>query len=152
MGSAGRVTGLTVLSSRARPCSEAETLVIGVGIDLVETWRAARALERWGDRLVQRLMDAEEGAALPAEPAARGAALADAIALKEATSKALGTGWSRGVRWRDVVVGLREGRPDVRLRARAAEVAQGLAGPAARIEARLERRGDLVLGLARLVA
>jgi len=97
-------------------------------------------------------MDADEAAALPAEPAARGAGLADAIALKEATSKALGTGWSRGVRWRDVAVGLRNGRPEVRLRARAAEVARALAGPAARIEARLERHDDLVVGIAQLVA
>ena len=46
----------------------------------------------------------EEARQLPAPEAQRVLALALAVAGKEAASKALGTGWSRGVRWRDVVV------------------------------------------------
>src|SRR4051812_43245126 len=78
--------------------------VIGVGIDLIEQDRVARALERWGERLVAKLMGREEAARLPAAPEDRARALALAIAAKEATSKALGTGWTRGVAWRHVVV------------------------------------------------
>jgi len=118
-------------------------MVIGVGLDLVETARVERALLRFGDRFVGKLMDPEEASALP--PAAgRGLSLALAVAAKEATSKALGTGWSRGVRWRDVVVSLGS-EAAVRLEGRAAEVAREL-GSSGRTRLRLEVRGPLVVG------
>jgi holo-[acyl-carrier protein] synthase len=93
---------------------------------------------------VRRLLSEDEAAALPAHSPARAVALALAIAGKEAASKALGTGWSGGVRWRDVVV--EPGPPPrVRLTGRAAEVARAL-GSSGATRARLERRGGLVLG------
>ena len=79
-------------------------MIVGVGIDLIEQERVTRALERWGERLVGKLMGPEEAARLPPSPAERARAIALAIAAKEAASKALGTGWTRGVAWRDVVV------------------------------------------------
>jgi holo-[acyl-carrier protein] synthase len=119
-------------------------LVIGIGLDLVETGRVERALARFGERFVGKLMDRAEAAALPGPAAERAAALALAIAAKEAASKALGTGWTQGVRWRDVVVS--PGTPaSVRLQGRAAAVAHAR-GSSGRIHARLERRGSLVLG------
>ena len=123
---------------------------MGVGIDLVEEERVARALERWGDRLVAKLMGAEEAARLPAATPRRAHALALAIAAKEAASKALGTGWSRGVWWRDVVVLL--GPPlEVRLEGGALARARRL-GSAGRTRAALEVRGDLVIGRVRLLS
>jgi len=120
------------------------SVVIGIGLDLVETARVEQALARYGDRFVRKLMDDEEAGALPSEPAARALAVAFAVAGKEAASKALGTGWSQGVRWRDVVVS--PGPPaSARLLARAAEVARGL-GSSGRSRLRLERRGALVIG------
>ena len=80
--------------------------VVGLGVDLVEWARVARSLERWGDRFVAKLMDPEEAERLPPGGEPRVLALALAVAGKEAASKALGTGWSQGVRWRDVVVDL----------------------------------------------
>ena len=80
-------------------------MIIGVGIDLIEQARVARALDRWGERLVAKLMGPQEAARLPPGPD-RARAVALAIAAKEAASKALGTGWTRGVVWRDVVVDL----------------------------------------------
>jgi holo-[acyl-carrier protein] synthase len=124
-------------------------VIVGVGIDLVEQERVARALERWGDRLVAKLMGREEAARLPAGPG-RAQAVALAIAAKEAASKALGTGWSRGVWWRDVVVDL--GPPlDVRLEGGALARARRL-GSAGRTRAALEVRGDLVIGQVRLLS
>lgn len=76
--------------------------VLGLGIDLVELERVERALNRWGRRIVERLMSPPEALRLPTEPAPRTRAFATAIAVKEAASKALGTGWTRGVSWRDV--------------------------------------------------
>ncbi len=119
-------------------------MVIGIGLDLVDTTRVARALERFGDRFVGKLMDPGEAASLPASPGERTVALALAVAGKEAASKALGTGWSQGVRWRDVVVSTAPG-PSVRLEGRAAEVARGL-GSSGRCRVRLEVRGSLAIG------
>jgi holo-[acyl-carrier protein] synthase len=124
-------------------------VVLGLGVDLVEEERVARSLARWGDRLVAKLMDPEEASRLPAGEG-RSAALAKAIAAKEAASKALGTGWSGGVAWRDVVVELGP-PPSVRLHRRAAEVARRLGSPG-RTRTTLEVREGLVIGRVLLLA
>jgi holo-[acyl-carrier protein] synthase len=117
-------------------------VVIGVGIDLVETARIERALARFGQRLIDRLMDPDEAERLPTEAALRTTAVALAVAAKEAASKALGTGWSQGVAWRQVAVSL--GPPAaVVLRGRAAEVARRI-GSSGRTAVGLEVRGELV--------
>jgi len=117
--------------------------IVGVGLDLVELSRVARSLERWGDRLVSRLMDPGEAGALPSGRPERIQAVATAIALKEAASKALATGWSRGVHWRQVVA--RPGPPPaVELTGRAAEVARER-GSSGTTMSSLETRGDLLL-------
>jgi holo-[acyl-carrier protein] synthase len=121
--------------------------VVGLGVDLVEKSRVQAAHARWGERLVRKLMGPEEAARLPAERDARALSLARAIAAKEAASKALGTGWSRGVRWRDVV--LLPG-PSLRLDARARERARTL-GSSGATRTRLVERGDLVIGEVRLL-
>jgi holo-[acyl-carrier protein] synthase len=125
-------------------------VVVGLGVDLIEIDRVSRSLERWGERLVRKLMDPEEAGRLPAPSPDRVHALAGAIALKEATSKALGTGWSRGVRWRDVVVQLSP-TPTVRLYGRAAAVARTL-GSGGRHHAAVETRGNLLLAELRLLS
>lgn len=125
-------------------------MIVGLGVDLIEVPRVARSLERWGGRLVAKLMDPDEAARLPPGGDARARALALAIAAKEAASKALGTGWSRGVRWRDVV--LDPGPPPrVALRGRAAQVAARL-GSAGRTCVSLQLRGNLAVGEVRLVS
>lgn len=121
--------------------------VLGLGLDLVERDRVEESLRRWGDRIVSKLMHPEEAARLPAAAPERALALARAIAAKEATSKAIGTGWSRGVRWRDVA--LEAGT--LRLSGRAAEVAESL-GSRGRCWLRLEERGNLVLAEVRLLS
>lgn len=124
-------------------------MIVGVGIDLIEQERVARALERWGERLVAKLMGAEEASRLPRGPD-RARAVALAIAAKEAASKALGTGWTRGVSWRDVVVDL--GPPlALRLEGGALTRARRL-GSAGHTRAAFEVRGDLVIGQVRLLS
>ena len=119
-------------------------MLVGLGVDLVETERVRRLLSRYGARLVGKLMDPDEAERLPDAGPARARALALAIAAKEAASKALGTGWSRGVRWRDVVV-TRGETPSVELRARAAEVARER-GSSGRCHIRLTLEGPLAVG------
>ena len=123
--------------------------VVGLGVDLVELDRVARTLERWGDKLVQKLMGPAEAARLTGEREGRARSLALAIAGKEAASKAIGTGWSRGVRWRDVEVSLSP--PGLLLVARAAEVARSL-GASGAPSLRFELRGNIVLAEVRLLS
>lgn len=124
-------------------------MVKGLGIDLVERERVARILARWGDRLLRHLMDPEEAERLPGTLAARVDALAVAITCKEAASKALGTGWTRGVAWRQVDVDTRG--PRLTLRGAAARRARAL-GSSGATRAVAERRGDLVLARVLLLA
>ena len=125
-------------------------MVIGLGIDLVELDRVREALDRWGHRFVAKLMDPQEADRLPASGLDQRRAIALAIAGKEAASKALGTGWSQGVRWRDVDVDL--GPPArVTLRGAAARRAEQL-GATDRAQLILELRGELALAQVRLLA
>lgn len=117
--------------------------IVGIGLDLVELSRVAKSLARWGPRLVDKLMDPGEAGGLPARGEARVAAVATAIALKEAASKALSTGWSSGVHWRQVVATAGP-PPGVQLTGRALEVARQL-GSAGTTSASVETRGDLLL-------
>ena len=119
-------------------------MVVGLGVDLVEMARVERLLARYGGRLLRRLMDPDEAGRLPAPGPERVRAVSLAIAGKEAASKALGTGWSRGVRWRDIVVA-REPEPEVRLRGRAADVARER-GSSGRTRTRLAIDGSLAIG------
>lgn len=121
--------------------------MVGLGIDLIEISRVRRADARWGGRLARKLMGPEEEARLPLSGEPRVLALARAIVAKEAAAKALGTGWSRGVRWKDVV--LEEGE-SLRFEARAADFARRLGSRGAARTA-IERSGDLVLGEVRLL-
>lgn len=78
-------------------------MVIGIGIDLVEVARVAKACERFGDRFLKRLFLAEEigycyGFSDP-QPH-----LAARFAAKEAVSKAFGTGIGTRLSWLDIEV------------------------------------------------
>ena len=123
-------------------------MIVGLGIDLVEVDRVEKAIHRWGAPFLARIMDPEEVAALP--PGWPPAAVADAVAVKEAASKAIGTGWSGGVRWRDVVV-LHGSRPAARLDGPALAVARRL-GSSGATEVRIERPPGLVIATVRLLA
>jgi holo-[acyl-carrier protein] synthase len=88
-------------------------VILGIGIDIVEVVRLAEALERQGDRFVERVFtDRERSACDPR--ADRVLALAARFAAKEACLKALGTGWAEGLGFRDVEV-VREGNQPPRL-------------------------------------
>ena len=78
-------------------------MIVGVGVDLVHIPRIRRMMERWQERFLDRVFTPDEVAYArrrhdPAEH------LAARFAAKEATLKALGTGLSMGVRWREMEV------------------------------------------------
>lgn len=90
-------------------------MIVGIGSDLCDIRRIERSLERFGDRFTDRLFTPGERAR-SVRRAARAASYARRFAAKEACAKALGTGMSRGVFWRDMeVVNLPSGRPTMRL-------------------------------------
>jgi holo-[acyl-carrier protein] synthase len=123
-------------------------VIVGLGIDLVELDRIDKALRRWGGVFLARIMDPAEVAGLP--PGWPLLAVADAVAVKEAVSKAIGTGWSGGVRWRDVVVA-HGSRPAARLDAAALAVARRI-GSSGATEVRIDRPPGLVIATVRLLA
>lgn len=78
-------------------------MVIGIGIDAVKIGRFERAVARHGARLLDRLFTAAEQARLRGYRSP-GRHLAARFAAKEATFKALRTGWGQGVVWQDVEI------------------------------------------------
>ena len=101
-------------------------MIIGLGVDIAEVGRVKAAIERHGETFLRRLYT-------PAEREYcerfknKYERFAGRFAAKEAAMKALGTGWSRGVRWVDVeVVRQRGGRPTVALHGEAGKIASEL--------------------------
>lgn len=90
-------------------------MIVGIGIDLVETRRLRQALERHGERARRRLFSARELADCERRSDA-GECLAASFAAKEAALKALGTGKLSTIRWTDLeVLRQRSGRPQLEL-------------------------------------
>lgn len=101
-------------------------MIVGTGVDLVETSRIQEAIERHGERFIQRLCTPEEIAYCD-KFKNRAERYAARFAAKEAAFKALGTGWGSGVRWRDVEVTHQpSGKPELALSGRAQELAEQL--------------------------
>ncbi len=96
-------------------------MILGIGTDLADVTRIERTLARFGDRFIRRVYtDDEQRAAQSRGHAAQRYAMF--FAAKEACAKALGTGFRRGVFWRDLRVShLRSGKPVMNLTGGAAE-------------------------------
>ena len=90
-------------------------MIIGTGIDLCDARRIARTLDRHGDRFTHRCFTPLERAKADRR-LRRAETYAKRFAAKEALAKALGTGLSQGVFWRDMgVVNAPSGRPGFQL-------------------------------------
>lgn len=104
-------------------------MIIGIGSDLIDIRRIAATLERHGDRFLKRVYTDKERAkaAKRANPIPT---YAKRFAAKEACSKALGTGFSHGVFFRDMgVVNLPTGQPTLELSGGALKRLQTLTPP-----------------------
>lgn len=90
-------------------------MIIGLGSDLIQIHRVQEVLDRHGERFTQRCFTGIEQKKSDRR-AQRAASYAKRFAAKEACSKALGTGLSMGVYWRDMgVVNLPSGKPTMHL-------------------------------------
>jgi holo-[acyl-carrier protein] synthase len=104
-------------------------MILGIGSDLIDIRRIEKSLERHGERFVARIFTEVEKARAE-NRAGRVASYAKRFAAKEACSKALGSGISEGVFWRDMgVVNLPSGRPTMHLTGGAAENLERLTPP-----------------------
>jgi holo-[acyl-carrier protein] synthase len=90
-------------------------VIIGIGNDLIDIRRIENTLERFGERFTERCFTEIERQKSDRRRL-RAPSYAKRFAAKEACSKALGTGFRRGVFWRDLgVVNLKGGKPSMQL-------------------------------------
>jgi holo-[acyl-carrier protein] synthase len=118
-------------------------MIVGTGIDIAEVPRIREAIERFGERFLNRIYTEGERRYCDSK-ANRVERYAARFAAKEASMKALGTGWNHGVRWRDVEVARKPGsRPTIVFHGRAAEFAAKLG--AVRVALSLTHTADQAL-------
>src|SRR5213596_4140478 len=101
--------------------------IIGLGLDATDIERIAATIERYGERFVDRIFTDGEVAYCKRRrvPAIH---FAGRFAAKEAAMKALGTGHSQGVLWRDVEVIRRGGPPQLQFHGGAANRCAAIGG------------------------
>ena len=111
-------------------------MIIGIGSDMVDVRRIERVIDRHGERFLTRIFTAIERSKADRR-ANRFETYAKRFAAKEACAKALGTGLSAGVFWRDMgVVNLPTGRPTMNLTGGALRRLEAITPP--RCEARID--------------
>jgi holo-[acyl-carrier protein] synthase len=100
--------------------------VIGLGTDIIECLRIAKMIEKHGELFLNRVYTRSEIAYCSSRKAAN-QSYAGRWAVKEAVLKAMGTGWSRGIRWKDIeVVTDLTGKPSVAIHGVAKEICDEL--------------------------
>jgi holo-[acyl-carrier protein] synthase len=91
-------------------------MIVGIGSDLCNIERIEKSLARWSDKFLQRVFTETERRKAASRPHTRAGTLAKRFAAKEAFSKAVGTGFKRGVYMKDIgVVNLPSGAPTLML-------------------------------------
>ncbi len=91
-------------------------MIIGLGSDLCNIKRIEKSIERFGERFIRRVFSEVERERAERRPFTRAGTYAKRFAAKEAFSKAVGTGFRRGVFMKDIsVVNLPSGQPTLEL-------------------------------------
>ncbi|PWG02655.1 holo-ACP synthase [Sphingosinicella humi] len=91
-------------------------MIIGIGSDLCNIERIQKSLDRWGEKFERRVFTDVERAKAASRPHTRAGTYAKRFAAKEAFSKAVGTGFKRGVFMKDIgVVNKASGQPTLAL-------------------------------------
>ncbi len=98
--------------------------IAGIGTDIVECLRIAQMIERHGELFLTRVYTEREIQYCSSRKAAT-QHYAGRWAAKEAVLKAMGTGWAKGISWRDIEVRNDEGgRPSIMLDGAAREICE----------------------------
>ena len=118
-------------------------MIVGIGSDLCNIERIEKSLDRWGDKFLSRVFTDVERAKAAKRPFTRAGTLAKRFAAKEAFSKAVGTGFKRGVFMKDIgVVNLASGQPTLQLTGGAKARLDALAPPGHAIDIHLTMTDD----------
>ena len=105
-------------------------MIIGLGTDIVEIARIQKLYEKFGERFLNRLFTENEQAYCAQKSHTQLARYAKRFAAKEACLKALGTGRSQSIKWRDIDVTRTElGQPTLLLSGTCLEIALSRLGP-----------------------
>ena len=89
-------------------------MIVGIGSDLCNIDRIQNSLDRWGDKFLGRVFTDAERTKAARRPLTTAGTLAKRFAAKEAFSKAVGTGFKRGVFMKDIgVVNAPSGAPSI---------------------------------------
>ena len=105
-------------------------MIVGIGSDRCNIERIERSLGRWGDKFLKRVFTETERAKAARRPHTIAGTLAKRFAAKEAYSKAVGTGFRRGVYMKDIgVANLPSGAPTLALTGGAKERLDALTPP-----------------------
>ena len=107
-------------------------MILGIGTDMIEISRIERSIEQFGERFLDRIFTPGEIAYCRQKKKHAGESFAARFAAKEAGAKALGTGISRGITWKEIEVRRKPGGP-----------------PTLHLSGRALKRADL-MGIARL--
>ena len=122
-------------------------MIVGLGSDLCNIERLAKVLEKHGERFEQRCFTDVERAKAAKRPYTKAGTLAKRFAAKEAFSKAIGTGFSRGVFMKDIgVVNAPSGAPTLALTGGAAR-RDDTAGPQHARSSYAHRRSSMGTGV-----
>jgi len=117
--------------------------LIGLGSDLCNIERIQKSLDRFGERFLARVFTGTERARAERRPFTRAGTYAKRFAAKEAFSKAVGTGFKRGVFMRDIgVVNLPSGEPTLELQGGARARLDALTPPGHRAHIHLTMTDD----------
>ena len=118
-------------------------MIVGIGSDLCNIERIQASLDRFGTRFLNRVFTDTERAKAERRPFTRAGTLAKRFAAKEAFSKAVGTGFKRGVFMKDIgVVNAASGAPTLALTGGARARLDALAPPGHAIEVHLTMTDD----------
>jgi holo-[acyl-carrier protein] synthase len=118
-------------------------MIVGIGSDICNIERIAKSLERFGDRFLTRVFTETERAKAESRPHTVAGTLAKRFAAKEAFSKAVGTGFKRGVFMKDIgVVNAASGAPTLELTGGARARLDALAPPGHAIDIHLSLTDD----------
>ena len=99
-------------------------MIVGLGLDIVEIERMKSVLEKWGNKVTDRLFTDRESEIWNAGAASGAARLAGRFAAKEAAMKALGVGWGPSATWHDFeIVNDDNGKPIISMTGSAAQTA-----------------------------
>jgi holo-[acyl-carrier protein] synthase len=118
-------------------------MIVGIGSDLCNIERIQSSLDRWGDRFLKRVFTETERRKAASRRHTVAGTLAKRFAAKEAFSKAVGTGFKRGVYMKDIgVVNLPSGAPTLQLTGGARERVDALAPDGHAIDIHLTMTDD----------